>query len=82
MGRAVRLRERHLSLPANPPQAHVEVHATARPAVAHQAAPYPVPPPLAAACSRIMKKSIGDGMIPKEFGFDRGLDLVKEDRLA
>lgn len=25
-----------------------------------------------------MKKSIGDNMIPKEFGFDRGLELVKK----
>jgi hypothetical protein len=24
-----------------------------------------------------MKKSIGDNMIPKEFGFERGLELVK-----
>src|SRR5713226_10675360 len=27
---------------------------------------------------RPMKKSIGDNMIPKEFGFERGLELVKK----
>ena len=25
-----------------------------------------------------MKKSIGDNMIPKDWGFDRGLDLIKK----
>src|SRR5207245_7352406 len=27
---------------------------------------------------RVMKKSIGDNMIPKDWGFERGLDLVKK----
>src|SRR2546430_3481522 len=27
---------------------------------------------------RPMKKSIGDNMIPKDWGFDRGLDLIKK----